>query len=192
MPSSSSDSDTFYVSFLAGTTLPGVGAVASQDIARFDAGTWTMFFDGSDVGLTAGAENIDAFEILSGTVVAVSTTGNPDVPGITGEADEDLLRCTGTSFGNDTVCSWSFYFDGDDVGLQAGAENVDGAAVVGANVYLSTTGNFSVTGLSGANEDVFSCNGGSRGAATTCTSFSMFFDGSANGITDDLDAIDRP
>ena len=47
------DSDTFYVSFLAATTLPGVGAVASQDVVRFDAGTWSMFFDGSDVGLTA-------------------------------------------------------------------------------------------------------------------------------------------
>ena len=186
------DSDTFYVSFLAATTLPGVGAVASQDIARFDAGTWSMFFDGSDVGLTAAAENIDAFEILSGTVVAVSTTGNPDVPGVTGEADEDLLQCTGASFGNDTVCAWSFFFDGSDVGLQAGTENVDGAAVVGANAYLSTTGGFSVNGTSGEDEDVFACNGGSRGAATTCASFSLFFDGSASGITDDLDAIDRP
>ena len=107
------DSDTLYVSFLATTTLPGVGAVASQDVVKLDAGTWSMFFDGSDVGLTTAAENVDAFEILSGTAVAVSTTGNPDVPGITGEADEDLLQCTGTSFGNDTVCAWSFYFDGE-------------------------------------------------------------------------------
>ncbi|HET9665564.1 MAG TPA: multicopper oxidase domain-containing protein, partial [Desertimonas sp.] len=161
------DSDTLYVSFLAATTLPGVGAVASQDIVRFDAGTWSMYFDGSDVGLTTAAENVDAFEILSGSAVAVSTTGNPDVPGITGEADADLLQCTGASFGNDTVCAWSFYFDGSDVGLQAGPENVDGAAVVGPDVYLSTAGNFSVTGVSGANEDVFACNGGSRGATTT-------------------------
>ncbi|HET9667430.1 MAG TPA: multicopper oxidase domain-containing protein [Desertimonas sp.] len=186
------DSDTFYLSFGDATTLPGVGAITSQDVVKFDAGTWSMFFDGSDVGLTATAENVDAFEILSGTLVAVSTTGNPDVPGITGEADEDLLQCTGTSFGLDTVCTWSYYFEGSDVDLSAGPENVDGAAVVGANLYLSTTGNFTVTGLSGANEDVFTCNGGSRGAATTCTSFSLFFDGSANGITDNLDAIDRP
>jgi hypothetical protein len=185
------DADTLYVSFLAATTLPGVGAVAPHDVVKFDAGTWTMHFDGSDVELTAAAENVDAFEVLGAGVVAVSTTGNPDVPGITGEADEDLLRCNG-SFGNDTVCAWSFYFDGDDIGLQAGQENVDAAAVAGANVYLSTTGGFSVPGLSGDNEDVFSCNGGARGATTTCPSFSMFFDGSANGITDDLDAIDRP
>ena len=32
---------------------------------------------------------------------------------------------------------------------------MDAAAVVGANVYLSTTGNFSVNSTSGANEDVF-------------------------------------
>jgi hypothetical protein len=190
------DEDTFYLSFRAATTtLPApVGAVASQDVVLFDEGAWSMFFDGSDVGLTTNAENVDAFEILGGSTVAVSTLGNPDVNGITGEADEDLLQCAG-SFGKDTVCTWTYYFDGDDVGLgvnpSAAGENVDGAAVLGGDLYLSTTGNFNV-GLSGADEDVFACVGGSRGAASTCDSFSLFFDGSVRGITDDLDAIDRP
>jgi FtsP/CotA-like multicopper oxidase with cupredoxin domain len=184
------DGNTFYLSFLAATTLPGVGAVAPQDIVLFDAGAWSMFFDGSDVALFDSAENVDAFEILSATEVVVSTTGNPTV-GLTGAADEDLLRCTG-SFGPTTTCTWSFYFDASDVGLTTSAEGVDGAAVEGGNLYLTTTGAFAVTGLSGADEDVFRCQGGSRGAATTCGSFSMLFDGSANGVTDDLDAIDRP
>jgi len=151
--------------------------------------------------MTTNAENVDAFEILNGTTIAVSTTGNPDVPGITGEADEDLLQCSG-SFGPDTVCTWSYYFDGSDVGVgvnpSAAGENVDGAAILGGDLSLSTSGGFSVPNsvspnpLTGADEDVFQCIGGTRGATTSCASFSLFFDGSVRGVADDLDAIDRP
>jgi hypothetical protein len=190
------DSDTFYVSFEGGTTLPGVGVVAAQDVVRYDAGTWSMFFDGSDVGLTTNGENVDAFEIISPSTVIVSAAGGGggiDVPGITGEAQQDLLRCNG-SFGLDTVCTWSFYLDGNEVGLQAGPENIDGAAVVGSAVSLSTEGGFTIPGAGGASgddEDVFTC--ASLASPTSCSGgWSVFFDGSANGVTDDLDAIDRP
>jgi hypothetical protein len=39
---------------------------------------------------------------------------------------------------------------------------------------------------------VFACQGGTRGAATTCASFFLLFDASANGVNDQIDAIDRP
>jgi hypothetical protein len=123
--------------------------------------------------------------------VLISTLGTPDVPGVTGEQDEDLLRCAGT-FGPTTTCTWSTYFDGSDVGLSATTENVDGAAVGTDGIYLTTVGDFSVPGLSGANEDVFRCNSPTTGPATACGSFTMFYDGSTHGITDDLDAIDLP
>jgi len=120
------------------------------------------------------------------------------VPGITGEASEDLLQCAG-SFASTTTCAWSYYFEGSDVALTTGNENVDGAAILNGDVYLTTTGAFTTsdppgppTSLSGGGEDVFSCNGGSRGATTTCSSFSLFFDGSANGLNNNLDAIDLP
>jgi hypothetical protein len=204
------DDDTFYMSFLGdGTSInppgpPPAFSVQNEDIVKYDAGTWTIFFDGSDVGLGAD-ENIDAFEILGAGNVLISVgADNQAVAGIADYDNEDLIRCTGTFVPGTTdatavtsCSSWSFFFDGSDVavgdGTPAGqAENIDGAAVVGGDVYLSTTGAFTVTGpLSGADEDVFVCTGGLRGAATTCTSFSLFFDGSANVITDDLDAIDR-
>jgi hypothetical protein len=189
------DADTFYLSFVAGWTVPGVGGIADEDIVLFNAGTWSLFFDGSDVGLgNNGGEDVDAFEILSDGSVVVSVIGaptaTPDVPGITGEADEDLLRCTGT-FGSATSCTWSMYFEGSDVGLSTNdGEDVDAADVSGSNVLLSTLGSFGVSGLSGADEDVFVCNGGTRGSATTCGSFALFFDGSAFGLTDDIDALD--
>ncbi|MCP5090948.1 MAG: multicopper oxidase domain-containing protein, partial [Gammaproteobacteria bacterium] len=39
------------------------------------------------------------------------------------------------------------------------------------------------------NEDVFTCNSATTGTATSCASLSKYFDGSDNGITNNLDAI---
>jgi len=194
------DSDTFYISFNtdAGTSVPTLGTVQDEDIVKYDTGTWTLYFDGSDVGLgDSNAEDVDAFEILPGGAVIVSTTGNPTIPGVTTPtpADEDLFQCAG-SFGPTTTCNWSYYFEGSDVSLNtAASEDVDGVAVSGADLYLSTLGAFSVTGLSGGGEDVFICSSVTTGAGSACASYTMFFDGSANGITgagSNLDAIDVP
>ena len=98
-------------------------------------------------------------------------------------ADEDLIRFTPTSLGTSTSGSWSFYFDGSDVNLNnSGDEDVWGTWVdeASGDVYLTTRGTFSVSGLSGDRADIFVCNPGSLGTSTSCT-FSMFWDGSANG-----------
>jgi len=86
------------------------------------------------------------------------------------------------------------YFDGSDVGLTTGDENIDGTSVAGGNIYLSTTGAFSVTGVSGADEDVFVCTSPTTGDPTSCTySPTLFLDGSTVGLTtNDVDAIDLP
>ena len=58
---------------------------------------------------------------------------------------------------------------------------------------MSVVRAFSVAGLSGLDEDVFVCNGATTGGDTSCASFSMFFDGSAFGLTsNDVIAIDLP
>jgi len=186
------DDNTIYLSFLSDTTLSGTLAVADEDVVLFDAGNWSVVFDGSDVGLTTNAEDVDAFEVLGAGAIVVSTDGNPDV-GLPGnEQDEDLLRCIG-AFGPTTSCTWSYYMDGSDVGLTAAGEDVDGAAVNGGAVSLTTQNGFSVTGASGNDEDVFVCASLTPGTTTSCPGgWVVFFDGSASEITDDLDAIDRP
>ena len=61
---------------------------------------------------------------------------------------------------------------------------VDGVAVAeNGTVYLSTTGNFAVAGLAGADEDVFACNSAQTGAATSCASYALFLDGSLFGLS---------
>ena len=73
--------------------------------------------------------------------------------------DEDILAFTPTTLGANTSGTWAMYFDGSDVGLaETNNEDID-ALDVAANgdIYLSTIGVFSVTGVSGDDEDVFVC-----------------------------------
>jgi hypothetical protein len=87
------------------------------------------------------------------------------------------------------------YFDGSDVSLSSSSENLSGVAQdEDGKIYLVTTGNFSVSGRSGANEDVFVFTPTSTGS-TTAGSFdsALFFDGSNFGLgSNSLTGIDLP
>jgi predicted outer membrane repeat protein len=194
------DEDTILMSFSSTATIGGIDTTP-QDILRFDAtslgdttaGTFSMYFDGSDVGFdNTSSEKIDSISLLPDGRLLISTNGSPSVPGLTTGKDEDVLAFTPTSLGWSTSGTWALYFDGSDVGLsETSDEDIDALDVVGANIYLSTLGNFSVTGLSGADEDVFVCAATSTGDVTACTySPSLYFDGSTWGLTsNDVDAF---
>jgi hypothetical protein len=194
------DADTILMSFNSAITVNGIAAT-QQDVLRFDAtslgsttaGTFSLYFDGSDVGFdNTTNEKIDSLSLLSDGRLLISTTGSPSVPGPVNGKDEDVLAFTPTSLGNVTNGTWSLYFDGSDVGLsESSNEDVDALDVVGANLYLSTVGDFSVTGLSGADEDVFVCAATSIGDVTACNYLpALYFDGSTWGLAaNDVDAF---
>jgi len=197
------DSDTILISFDKTITINPIGAVEKQDIVQFDAtstgdvtaGTFSLYLDGSDIGLDTNGENVDALGILSDGRLIISTGSTFSVIGATG-ADEDLLALTIISTGIDSQGTWELYFDGSDVGLSNSAgEDVD-AFTIGANgdFYLSTLDIFAVTGVSGFDEDVFICTPLTLGLTTTCTfQTALYFDGSTwNLSADDIDAIDLP
>ncbi len=192
------DSDSILMSFSSAVTVNGL-SVTPQDVIRFDAtslgsntaGTFSMYLDGSDVGLDTTAEKIDSVSLLPDGRVLISATGNPSVPGVAGK-DEDILAFMPSSLGDVTSGTWAMYFDGSDVGLaETSGEDVDALDVVGGKVYLSTADNFSVSGLSGADEDVFVCEPTSLGDVTSCNYFSaLYFDGSTWGLAgNDVDAF---
>ena len=197
------DANTILMSFDNPVTLPGIGPVADTDIVQFNAtslgsntaGTFSMYFNGVDVGLDTSAEDIDGFDILSDGRLVVSTSGSVAVPGVSG-LDEDLLAFAPTSLGSNTSGTWSMYFDGSDVGLaDSSAEDTDAVDVAGnGDIYLSVRGLFTVPGISGDNEDVFVCTPTSLGDTTACNySSSLFFDGSAQGVAAlDVDGISLP
>ena len=194
------DADTILLSFNNTITVGGV-TFAPTDIAQFDAtslgsvtaGTFSMYFNGADVELSTSSEYIDALEVLPDGKVLISTVGTPSVTGVTSPADEDILAFTPTTLGTTTSGTWSLYFDGSDVGLaDTSMEDIDALDVdSNGNIYLSTTGVFSVTGVSGDDEDVFVCAPTSLGSVTACNYFSsLYFDGSAWGQTsNDIDAF---
>ena len=190
------------LSFTAATNIPGAGTVDDSDLVLFTAsslgettaGSFSLYFDGSDVGLTTDNEDIDSVERLADGRLVFSTLGSASVTGASGQG-EDLLVFTPTSLGATTAGTWSVYFDGSDVGLTTSNENIDAMAVDGAGkIYLSTTGNFAVSGVSGANEDVFVFTPTALGGATSGNySPSLFFDGSPWGLSgNDLSGVDVP
>lgn len=196
------DADSILFSLAGSATLSGAGSVQDRDIIRFDAtslgantaGTFSLYFDGSDVGLGSSDEDIDALSVLPDGRIVISTLGNISVTGASG-VDKDLLAFTPTSLGTTTTGTWAMYFDGSDVGLTTTAEDIDGATVAdNGAIYLSTTGSFAVPGRSGADEDVFICAPTALGSTTACTySSSLAFDGSVWGLDgNNVDAIELP
>ena len=156
-----------------------------SDVVRFTgtggantSGTFSMYFDGSAFGLTSNGEDVDAITLDAGGDLVVSTQGGFSGTGASG-ADEDLFLFDGSSF--------SQLFDGSDVELGGNsAHDVDAATfTAGGNLLFSTSGNISVTGVTGADEDIVEFTG-TFGSSTSGT-FSMYLDLSALGIISNED-----
>jgi hypothetical protein len=175
------DATHFYMSFSGTTTsVPGIGNVQDEDIVYYNAGTWSVYFDGTAHGLgTSGNLDIDAFDIVGGTLY-FSTLGNTNPPGVGGTADDaDIYSWNGTSY--------SRVFDASANGLPGGA-NVDGFVRVDAtHFYASFSADTAVPGLGTVqDEDIVYYNAGT---------WSVYFDGTVLGLTSnnqDIDAFDLP
>jgi subtilisin family serine protease len=180
--------------------VPGVsGTVDDSDIVQYTPGSgFGWYFDGSDVGLTTNNEDVTGIELLPDGSLLISTTGSFSVTGASGGA-QDIIRftpATGNPLGdNSTTGTWQMYFDGSDVGLSSSSENLSGIAQdESGKIHLVTSGNFSVTNRSGANEDVFFTTSLTPGSSTSAVfSSALFFDGSAFGLgSNSLTGIDLP
>lgn len=184
------------MSFTNGGTVAGLtggpsgGSVTRSDIVRFTptslgsttAGSFAFHFDGSDVGLTTTSEGIDGLASLSDGSLVISTSGNPGVTGLSSLGDEDLIRFIPSALGSTTSGTWAYYMDSSDVALSASSENIDAVNILnGGIITLSTTGNFSVSGVSGTNRDLFDFMPSALGSFTS-GSFSMFITGAGMGL----------
>ena len=191
------------MSFTSSGSVPGISStVDDSDIVKFKAtslgastaGSFELYFDGSDVSLTRSGEDIDGIELLPDGRLLISTKGSFSVSGLSGK-DEDISAFTPTSLGPNTSGSFQPYFDGSDVSLGSSSdEDIYALAVdTTGEIYLSTRGNFSVSGLSGADEDVFVFTPSSLGSSTSGTfAGTLFFNGSAYGVSGDIYGIDLP
>lgn len=194
----------YYLSTAEGGTLSSTDgspnlSFADADILKLTVSgngqrRYELHFDGSDVGLSAGSEDIDAFALRADGSILISTTGAFSVPasggGTLSGGGEDVLRFVPSSLGSTTAGQWSLYFDGSDVGLSGAAESIDAIAVLSdGRILVSTAGAISVTGGSGQDEDLFAFVPASLGA-TTAGTWSLYFDGSDVALSNDNEDVD--
>ncbi len=119
-----------------------------QDILKLDAGagTWSLYFDGSDVALTENSEDIRsiAMNVASGTLtdptIYLTLSGDFDVT--SDNADEgdknDVEGCTPSSLGESaTACFFFKFLDGESIN----AENqLDGLSIQFGVTQLVSSG----------------------------------------------------
>lgn len=178
-------------SFLSEGDIPDVGPIDGSDIVRFiptqlgndTTGTFELYFDGSDVGLEAAGENIDAVTMTADGRLVISTSGYYDV-GFNGRPT-DLILFTHASLGENTSGTWAKALDGQSIGLDNdSAENLWGAWLdpLSNKIYLKTWQAFALNGVSGSGSEVFTCTPpNSNFPITTCDTTAIYWNGFTNG-----------
>jgi len=172
------DATHFYMSFSGNVTLPGLGTVQDEDVVFYNAGTWSVYFDGTPATRGLSGSDLDAISIVGGTLYF--STDDTDVPvGVAGGGDDaDIYSWNGTSFAR--------VFDASALGWST--TNVDGFVRVDAtHFYVSYSADTTVPVLGAVqDEDVVYHNAGA---------WSVYFDGTSKGLTSanlDVDAFDLP
>ena len=160
------------------------------NLGNTTSGTFTLFFDGSDVELTTSAEDVVAFDRSADGTLLLSTLGTAKVGPLTAN-DEDLLRFTPATLGENTPGTWSLALGGAVLGLTTASEDIWGVMQGSqGQLYLSTLGPFAVNGLQGGGADIFVCTPPTPGNYTNCA-FTLFWAGSAYGFGQKtIDAFD--
>ncbi|HIK33558.1 MAG TPA: hypothetical protein IGS31_19730 [Oscillatoriales cyanobacterium M4454_W2019_049] len=165
--------------FISSSASGTVGEIdfKDEDILAFDTltGNWLMYFDGSDVGLTANAD-VDAFHINpDGSILLSVSEDNVEIPGIGAIDDSDIVRFVPTSTGWDTAGTYQMYLDGSTVGLDVPEEDID-AITFGSDglLVVSLRGSSNILGVfTSRDEDLLAFNG---------SAWSLHFDGSDVGL----------
>lgn len=174
-PTPPSGSGIIYVSSSTDGTAGGV-AFQDEDILAYNIGTgvWMMVFDGSAAGITV---DLNAFDIQSDGTILMSFDTAVTIGSLGTVDDSDIVRYT------PSTGTFAWYFDGSDVGLTTDSEDIDAIGFApDGRLLISTTGSPSVTGVSGADEDLLAFAASSLGS-TTAGTWSLYFDGSDVGLS---------
>lgn len=166
-------------------------AFDDEDILRFEPGnaTWSLLFDGSDVGLSS--TDVTGIAFVDGGIWM--SFGSPAVlPGVGTVDDSDIVRFDPTSLGDTTAGTFGWVLDGSDVGLSKNGEDLDAIGLLpDGRVLLSTTGSVDLPSLSADDEDLLVFTFTRMGERTEGT-WDLYFDGSdvdLDGKREDVNAV---
>lgn len=154
-----------------------------EDIMSYDleSGTWALFFDGSDVGLTR--LDIDAFNFDTAGNLLLSFDKAVQLAPLGTVDDSDIVKFIPTTLGPETVGTFAPYFDGSDVELTAGGEDIDALGLTAdGKLLLSTLGTAKVGDATYGDEDLLAFTPTSLGSETQGT-WALYLDGSDLGLT---------
>ena len=171
-----------YVSSSSNGRVDGI-SFADEDILAFDTGnkTWSMYFDGSDVGI--GNKDTDAFFITKDGDILISFQSPASIPSLGKIETSDIVKFIPTSLGHNTAGRFEWYFDGSSAGLTKGTENIDAIGFTSdGRLVISTAGPFQVESLSVKGEDLVVFSASNFGPHTSGV-WDMYFDGSDVGLS---------
>ncbi|NJN05508.1 MAG: tandem-95 repeat protein, partial [Rhodobacteraceae bacterium] len=169
-------------------TIGGV-AFSNEDILRYDDTTdvWTLYFDGSDVGL--GFNDLNAFHLEENGNLLLSLKNPQFISGLGWVDGTDIIRFIPTSIGPTTAGRFEWFFDGSDVGLNWYFEYLDAIGFSpDGRLVVSTRGWFFASNLFGLPQDLFVFNA-QRFGADTAGSWELYFDGSDIGLSSSTENI---
>jgi PKD repeat protein/uncharacterized protein YjiK len=172
--------DVIYITSTGNGTAGNV-SFKDEDILAYDgdADTWSVYFDGSDVGLDgSNTRDVRAIHLLANGDILLSIHGQATLPDVGSVDASDIVRFSGST-GPNTSGTFSLYFRGANVGLDGEEIDAIGFAPDG-RLVVSMDGSFSVPGISGKDEDLIALDPGG-------SSWSMYFDGSDVGLADSSD-----
>ena len=191
------DDGNILMSFNKAFILDGPGTVDDSDIVLFTfsgapgpntSGTFSLFFDGSDIGFTRNGEDIDGLYELPNGDLAISTTGRL-IAGGADIRDEDVGIFSGTT-GPATSGSISLFFDGSDVALGgSGADDVDAVILDGDDLLFSSVGTFIGAGTTGADHDVARFVGNFGSATSGTATLELELEGLGIDLSEDVDGM---
>jgi hypothetical protein len=181
---------SLYLSVASGGTIGNLSGVDDLDIISFDGSNFAMVFDASDVGISG--PDLNAFHFLDEDTILLSFSSALTIGSLAVDP-QDVVQFDATSLGPNSAGSISLYLDGSDVGLDTSSEVIDAIDVLpDGRILISTTGNPSLPGVSGADEDIIAFTPTSLGSNTSGT-WMMYFDGSDVGLNtnsgEDIDGI---
>lgn len=135
---------SYLMSFDTPQTVPGLGTVDDSDVVRFDSwnGAWSMYLDGSTVGLTTDAEDIDGLTFSAGSSLVISTRGGYAVKNFEGGTlkgnNKDLVLLVDKAAG-----TWTKWLQGSQIGMQS-TNNVNAVSFVRYNEAVIKDGRYVV------------------------------------------------
>jgi len=153
--------------------LPGLGKTQPNQIVTNNGTSWSLFFDGGDVGLKTTGERINGLEVLPGSVspigtgclhyLLISTIAGGGVPVGSGNVNftgEDVLGFCMTSVGANTAGVWHVVFEGESQGLAKNNNYGLSASDDAATLYFTAKKAFTGDGGLVKPSELFSFSGG--------------------------------